>query len=81
MKSYPKVNVRHEGQSKIYKQTHNFWETRDHPDRCGLAVGCFADPTYPAPVLSEWEESKHIWLQMPAGIEHAEFGVVMPTRS
>jgi hypothetical protein len=32
-----------------------YWETDKYPDRCGIAVGCFADPAFPAPVLSMWE--------------------------
>jgi hypothetical protein len=52
-----------------------FWEGNKYPDRCGIAVGCFADPTFPPPVRSMWEESMHPWLQMPSGIERIELGV------
>ena len=51
-----------------------YWETDKYPDRCGIAVGCFADPTFPPPTLSMYEESKHPWLGLPAAIEHLDLG-------
>lgn len=35
------------------------------PDLVGIAVGAICDPTYPAPVRSVWEESKHDWVVIP----------------
>jgi hypothetical protein len=36
-----------------------------------VPVGAFADPSFPAPRVSVWEESrKHPWVVLPEGIEH-----------
>jgi hypothetical protein len=42
-----------------------FWEGDRSPTTCGIAVGCFADPDFPAPTSSGWEESMHCWLGLP----------------
>jgi len=47
-----------------------FWEAEGTPDRISVAVGCFADPDFPAPTQSGWEESMHRWLGLPAATEH-----------
>jgi hypothetical protein len=39
------------------------------PGLCGIAVGCFADPDFPAPSFSVWEESLHPWLGIPANVK------------
>jgi hypothetical protein len=44
-----------------------FWEGDRSPTTCGIAVGCFADPDFPAPTSSGWEESMHPWLGAAAG--------------
>lgn len=37
----------------------------------GVAVGAIADPNYPAPVRSVFEQSKHRWVDINgAAIEH-----------
>ena len=41
------------------------WISDKRPGYRGIAVGCFADPTFPAPTSSDWEESKHPWLGLP----------------
>jgi hypothetical protein len=40
------------------------------PDLCMVVVGAFADPTYPAPTVSVFEESKHPWVVLPSSMEH-----------
>ena len=45
------------------------------PSLCGIAVGCFADPDFPAPSFSVWEESLHPWLPIPASIRRFPKGV------
>jgi hypothetical protein len=45
-----------------------YWESDKYPAECGIAVGCFADPTFPAPTISVWEESQHPWLGLPAEV-------------
>ena len=44
-----------------------FWEGDRNPQNIGIAVGCFADPDFPAPASSGWEESMHRWLGLPPG--------------
>ena len=33
--------------------------TDRNPAACGIAIGCFADPDFPVPTSSGWEESMH----------------------
>lgn len=35
-----------------------------------IPVGAFADPAFPAPTFSVYEERMHSWVHMPEGIEH-----------
>ncbi|MGB7193288.1 MAG: GFA family protein [Collimonas pratensis] len=39
-------------------------------DSVFIPVGAFADPAFPAPTFSVYEERMHSWVEMPAGIEH-----------
>ena len=39
-----------------------FWSADFRPDDFGVAVGAFADPSFPAPTRSVWEESRHSWI-------------------
>lgn len=36
----------------------------------GIPVGAFADPQFPAPAFSVYEERKHSWVEVPADVEH-----------
>jgi hypothetical protein len=40
------------------------------PKHIGVPVGAFADPTFPAPRISVWEDCMHPWVGLPDGIEH-----------
>lgn len=40
------------------------------PDAIGIPVGAFADPGFPAPVRSVWEETQHHWVAIPGAIAH-----------
>ena len=52
-----------------------WWEGGPSPDHCGVAVGCFADPEFPAPTYSLYEESMHPWIGLPAGVrDHFDQG-------
>ncbi|TPE60596.1 GFA family protein [Sandaracinobacter neustonicus] len=44
--------------------------TGRHPESIGIPIGTFADPAYPAPVRSVWEETKHGWVVIPGDIQH-----------
>jgi hypothetical protein len=52
-----------------------YWISDKRSEHCGVAVGCFADPSFPAPTLSCWEESRHPWLSVPPNTEHFELGI------
>lgn len=46
----------------------NLWfENELLPDDVGISVGCFADPQFPAPTVSVWEEHRHGWIAVPEG--------------
>src|SRR4029077_17398367 len=36
-----------------------FWENEGFPGHVTVAIGNFADPNFPAPNVSVWEESRH----------------------
>ena len=42
------------------------------PGVVAVAIGAFADPKFPAPMISVYEERMHSWVTMPAGIEHID---------
>ena len=39
-----------------------FWEAERRPDAIAVAVGSFADPTFPAPSQSVHGECRHAWV-------------------
>jgi hypothetical protein len=45
-----------------------FWENERMPDLVAVAVGAFADPSFPAPTRAVWMQSRHDWLPFPADI-------------
>lgn len=47
-----------------------YYEPEAWPDRIGVPIGVFADPTFPAPRVSVYESRKHPWVKTPDGIEH-----------
>jgi hypothetical protein len=53
-----------------------YWEADARPDVYILAVGAFADPSFPAPSVSIFEESKHTWMQLPDGTRHFEGAII-----
>jgi hypothetical protein len=41
------------------------------PERAiAIPVGAFADPTFPPPAFSVYEERMHSWVKMPDDMEH-----------
>ena len=40
------------------------------PEHIAVLVGAFADPNFPAPRVSVWEDCMHPWVGLPNGIEH-----------
>ena len=42
------------------------------PGQVAIPVGAFADPGFPAPTFSVYEERRHAWVAMPEGIERMD---------
>ena len=51
-----------------------YWEPQAFPDRITVAAGAFADPDFPAPRHSVYEERHHSWVVIATGaeIEHLD---------
>ena len=47
-----------------------FYFTVGTHETVGIPVGAFADPTFPGPSVSVYEERMHTWVKMPEAIEH-----------
>jgi hypothetical protein len=47
-----------------------FYTAESSPDVVGVPVGAFADPSFPEPTRSVWEERGHSWVLLPDRIEH-----------
>ena len=43
-----------------------YWEGEGFPGYVAVAIGSFADPSFPAPTIAVWEESRHPWVLLPA---------------
>ena len=41
------------------------WENEGFPGHVTVAIGNFADSTFPAPTIAVWEESRHPWVSLP----------------
>jgi len=39
-----------------------YWEPERKPEAVAVAVGAFADPSFPAPTHSVWKERRHAWV-------------------
>jgi hypothetical protein len=48
-----------------------FWEGNRTPNIYGNTVGTFADPNFPPPTYSVWEEVMHPWLEVATMTEHS----------
>lgn len=42
----------------------------DNEDAIAIPVGAFADPTFPAPSFSVYEERMHCWVHVPGHVTH-----------
>jgi hypothetical protein len=51
-----------------------YWEADLRPDDYGIAVGAFADPQFPAPKYSLWEETIHPWIDLPLEVQRFQQG-------
>ncbi len=56
-----------------------YWKAERLPSMIGVAVGAMADPNFPAPARSVFEQSKHAWIEIDAaGLEHYPQGSAPP---
>lgn len=82
---FPNERVRIDGRSTAYtrvndegeERTFNFCPDcgstvfyRTDDERIAVPIGAFADPTFPRPTVSVWEERMHSWLTLPVEMEH-----------
>jgi hypothetical protein len=44
------------------------WANSGFPDLIAVAIGTFADPTFPAPTVSVWEACRHPWVPPAADV-------------
>jgi hypothetical protein len=49
-----------------------FYTVEAMPGNVAVPVGAFADPSFPAPVRSVWEERRHSWVQLSEEIEQMD---------
>jgi hypothetical protein len=47
-----------------------YYEFEGNPDHVAVPVGAFAEPGFPKPSFSVYEDRMHSWVQLPAGVEH-----------
>ncbi|HSI53281.1 MAG: GFA family protein [Ramlibacter sp.] len=47
-----------------------YYTTEGREDTVAIPVGAFAEPGFPAPRISVYEERMHPWVGLPADIEH-----------
>ena len=47
-----------------------YWALQGHEEHVAIPVGAFAEPGFPPPALSVYEERMHSWVRMPEDIEH-----------
>jgi hypothetical protein len=47
-----------------------YWEADFRPDLTGVAFGTFADASFPAPMLSVWEQTRHPWVEFGHDLGH-----------
>ncbi len=40
------------------------------PERIAIPVGAFADPAFPPPTFSVYEDRRHAWVTIPGAVEH-----------
>jgi hypothetical protein len=45
-----------------------YWHPELWPDRIGIPVGLFADPTFPPPKVSTYSSGRHLWVSIPEDV-------------
>jgi hypothetical protein len=49
-----------------------FYTIANNTEHIAIPVGAFADPGFPAPVFSVYEERMHPWVSLPSSMEHMQ---------
>jgi len=49
-----------------------YWQMEAFPEAIAVAVGAFADPTFPGPRYSVYESRRHGWVELPHGLERLD---------
>lgn len=47
-----------------------YYTVDDQPESVAIPVGAFANPSFPSPTFSVYEDRMHSWVNMPTDIEH-----------
>ena len=55
-----------------------YWHADTLPGAVGIAVGAFADPQFPAPTRSVWEQTQHGWTGFAHEVGHFPQGGLRP---
>lgn len=48
------------------------YAAQDDEQSIAVPLGAFADPHFPAPTVSVYEERMHAWVRLPADMQHLE---------
>ena len=46
-----------------------YYRFEGNQDLVAIPVGAFADPAFPQPAFSVWEDRRHAWVHVPEGVE------------
>jgi hypothetical protein len=49
-----------------------YWEADARSGMIGVALGAFADPSFPKPSRSAWEQTRHPWVGFEHEVDHFE---------
>jgi hypothetical protein len=68
--SHQYVRISDHGEARIFRFCPEcgatvFYTTESAPELIAVPVGAFADPEFPPPMVSVWEERRHPWLELP----------------
>jgi hypothetical protein len=66
------VRLSDEGEERTFNFCPDCGATVFHwsdPERIAVPIGALADPTFPPPTISVWEERRHPWVAVPDGAE------------
>ena len=69
------VRISDDGEERTYSFCPDCGATvfyQSDPDRIAVPIGAFADPTFPPPTVSVWEERRHPWVAVPDRAERLD---------